>query len=132
MGTTTKTATELFGEFRRDHEAALEPCVHCLFERCPPDDEEALHVLVEEYLTTAPRPPYSPVQHRRLKERIAPIIDRVLSDPGYQAMQDQLEAGWRDKPWWRRRWIRGRSNLWMGWWRFRIWCRSVGRKKPWE
>jgi hypothetical protein len=73
------TATALFEDFCRDWEAALRPCVICTMHRCPEEDQEELVEWLDAYLTTAPTPPYSEVQHERLMESVGPLVDKVLA-----------------------------------------------------
>lgn len=131
MSTTKpRTAADLFEEYRKDHDAALEPCIYCLIDRCPPEQEEQLRALLEMWLDSDRyrTPPYSPVQSRRLQERIQPLLDRVLHDPAVVAHEDQMNAAWRDKPWWRKRWSRLRFRVRWAW----ITRPRPFTKKPWE
>lgn len=131
---TTRTAVTLFDEYVRDHRAALEPCICCLLEKCPPSELPALNALLDHHLETDyARPPYSPVQQRRLMEKIEPIVDRAMRDPAVMADQDQRDARWRDTPWIVKRWRRTRFFVrwtlrlrlqWMLWHRW--------QKQPWE
>lgn len=131
MSATTHTAVALFAEYRKDHQAALEPCMMCMFEKCPEAEREKLDALVESFYedVSRPHPPYSPVQMRRIHEKMAPIFDRAMQDPAVIAAEDQRKALWRDTAWWRKRWLRVRFMVrWTLYLRVRnLWC-----KKPWE
>lgn len=122
------TAIDLFDDYRRDWEAALNPCLDCLLRSCPESEREALHALVENHLMTAATPPYSPVQMRRTREKVAPIVDRVMSEPWFVAEMDQNAAAWRDKPWFKKAWHRARFYATITRLRWRI----RRRGKPWE
>lgn len=131
MSTTPKTADDLFDEYVKDWNAALNPCMACLLERCPEDELPALNALIDYYLSSdgsCKTPPYSPVQARRLHEKMRPIFERVENDPAWMAMQDQYDAAWRDKPWWRKAWIRTRSKVMWRW----ITRPRPFTKQPWE
>jgi hypothetical protein len=124
-----KSAVELFAEYRRDHQAALEPCIHCLVERCPDEEREQLDALLDSFYSDEyRRPPYSPVQTRRIHEKLEPIFEQAMSEPSVIAALDQRDAAWRDKPIWRKMWARGRFRLYC--WRLRL--ALFGRAKPWE
>jgi hypothetical protein len=128
MSTMHLTATDLFDEFRRDEEAALRPCLHCLLERCPDGERASLDTLLDDWLMSASSPPYSPVQLRRLSEKIMPIIERAEKDPSVIAARDQWDAEWRDVPWLAKRWRRLNGRVRIGW---MLW-RAKRRPKPWE
>jgi hypothetical protein len=127
----TKTAVALFTEYRKDWDAALNPCIHCLYESCPESEQPALQALLDHYLDSDEgfkTPPYSPVQMRRQQEKLKPLMDRVMNDPAWIANEDQMKAAWRDKPWWRKRWSRLRFRGFM--WKLRL--SLIGKKPPWE
>jgi hypothetical protein len=124
----TRTAIELFHEYKLDYEAALEPCVFCLFEKCPEEERDELNALLEVWSDDAPGPPLSPVQIRRLEQKMAPIVERVMADPGVMAAEDQRAATWRDTPWWRKAYRRARFRAFV--WKLRL--QGLGRRKPWE
>jgi hypothetical protein len=128
--TTPKTAVGLFVEYKRDEEAALNPCTHCLIEKCPEDEREKLFALLEAWTEDEGyrSPPYSPVQLRRIQAKLQPIDEQVHNDPAVIAAEDQIAAAWRDKPWWRKRISRAKFSLFA--WRMRL--SIIGRKKPWE
>lgn len=123
------TAVDLFREYRLDWEAALNPCMMCLLENCPDSEKVALHALFDSYMEEGHEsPPYSPVQCRRLADKMQSIMDRVKADPAVMADDDQRAAKWRDTPWWRKRWSRFR--LW--WFLFRLRVQRIGKKARWE
>lgn len=130
MSATTRTAVSLFHEYVKDHEAAMEPCLMCVIEKCPEPEREKLDALLEAYhdRDDAPRPPYSPVQVRRIMEKMAPLYERAMQDPAVIACEDQREAQWRDTPWWRKRYLRLRFKLFA----LKMRLGTVGRKPPWE
>jgi hypothetical protein len=121
------TAVELFQEFKLDYEAALNPCMICLFEKCPEEEQGKLDALLEAY-DLFPSPPYSPVQLRRIEQKMAPIVERAMADPAVIASEDQRAATWRDTPWWRKAYRRARFRAFV--WKLRL--RGLGRRKPWE
>jgi hypothetical protein len=127
MFTKPRSAVELFQEFKLDYEAALSPCMICLFEKCPEEEQGKLEALLDAY-DLFPSPPYSPVQLRRIEEKMAPLIDRAMADPAVVASEDQREALWRDTAWWKKTWSRARFRGFV--WKMRV--RQVGRRKPWE
>jgi hypothetical protein len=125
--TTPRTAVALFTDYRKDFEAAMEPCLMCMFEKCPEPEREKLDALLEAYHDEMPRAPYSPVQLRRIMEKMQPLYDRAMQDPGVIASEDQREARWRDTPWWRKRYLRLRFTLFA----LKLRLGTVGRKRPW-
>lgn len=124
-----KTPTELAQEFAADYRAALNPCICCAMDYFDGEDErQEVADLIEVLLTNAESPPYSPVQMRRIEERMQPIFDRAMKDPAVVADRDQREAEWRDKP--------RRVKLWYAI-RWRMLCLRmrlslVGKKPRWE
>jgi hypothetical protein len=135
---TTKTAMDLFEDFKLEWEHALNPCMSCLLARAEATlsetEQDTLSVLLDEYLTTVATPGYSPLQMRGLKIKIDPVIDRAMRDPSWTAAMDQHQAEWRDKPWWKRRWLR----LHFRFYEYRIGLRGPMKlkrrleKQPWE
>lgn len=128
MTATTHTAVSLFAEYRRDHQAALEPCLMCMFAKCPEAEQDKLDALLEVYLDDSPRPPYSPVQVRRIMEKMQPLYDRAMQDPAVMAAEDQRDARWRDTPRWRKVYLRTNFMLFA----LKMRLRTVGRRSPWE
>jgi hypothetical protein len=128
--TTPRTAVALFNEYVKDYEAALNPCMLCMLEKCPEAEREKLDVLLEAHLDCDDfsRPPHSPVQMRRIQAKLQPLFDQAMSDPAVIAAEDQREAHWRDTPWWRKRYLRLRFKLFA----LKMRLRTVGRKPPWE
>lgn len=103
---TATTCTDVFADFRADWHAAMNPCLDCALARCPEPERAAFLVLIDDFLMTAPSPPYSPVQQRRQRELFQPILDRVNADPDAQAAlraaEDQMHATFRDLPTWKK------------------------------
>jgi hypothetical protein len=123
-----RTSTDLLAEFRADWEAALCPDVGDFLVRCEPGELDAFRDLLDAYLMEAPSPPYSPIQQRRLAEKVQPILDRAFADPAYVAAEDQRKAEWRDLPWVVKRWRRLRFAALT----FRLRWQARQRPNPWD
>jgi hypothetical protein len=132
---TNPTVHDLAESYVRDERAALRPCLDCAIRGLDDDEREAFFTYVEAAMQGDPTsPPFSPVQQRRISEKLGPLIDSVMSDPSVIAARDQDQAAFRDTPWWKRRYFRARLR----WAEYRYGLRGPMRfvnrlrRAPWD
>jgi len=130
-----RTPEDLFDEFSADWEAALCPSLCEFIEQCHPERRDDLIGTIDIYLEHAPTPPYSPVQQRRIGEKIKGRMGSRLDAAFNEGWKEFNEGpdGYAQQPALEK--LRRRARFRWGVLRMRIFYGGIigrMRTKPWD